>query len=56
MDPLLVRLLVGFLIVWLVQTLLSAFAVPQPTNKIVLAVTVVLVLLYILNVVSLVIR
>jgi hypothetical protein len=48
MDPLLIRLLVSIGIIWLLETCMGAFEVTQPTRKILLIITVVLVLIWLL--------
>lgn len=42
----LIRILVGIGIIWLVQTLLEAFALKEPANKIIFVATIVLVIVW----------
>jgi len=46
---LLIKLLVGIAIIWLVQTLLGAFEIKEPANKIVFVVAIVLVVLWLVT-------
>jgi len=46
---LLIRLLVGIGIIWLVQTLLGAFELKEPANKIIFVVTIILVIIWLVT-------
>lgn len=46
---LLITLLVGIAIIWLVQTLLGAFELREPANKIIFVVAVILVVIWIVS-------
>lgn len=46
---LLIRLLVAIGIIWLVQTLLGAFELREPANKIIFVVTIILVILWLVG-------
>ena len=47
---LLIRILVAIGIIWLVQTLLAAFALKEPANRIVFVVAIILVILWLVGV------
>jgi|WetSurMetagenome_2_1015567.scaffolds.fasta_scaffold93727_4 hypothetical protein len=46
---LLITILIGIGIIWLVQTLLGAFELKEPANKIIFVVTVILVIIWIVS-------
>lgn len=46
---LLITLLVGIAIIWLVQTLLGAFELREPANKIIFVVAVILVVIWVVT-------
>jgi hypothetical protein len=46
---LLIKLLIGIGIIWLVQTLLGAFELREPANKIIFVITIILVVLWLIT-------
>jgi uncharacterized membrane protein len=46
---LLIRILVAIGIIWLVQTLLGAFGLKEPANKIIFVITIILVILWLVG-------
>ncbi len=46
---LLIRILVAIGIIWLVQTVLEAFELKQPANKIIFVVSIILVILWLVG-------
>ena len=46
---LLIKILVAIGIIWLVQTLLGAFSLKEPANKIIFVVSIILVILWLVG-------
>lgn len=46
---LLIRILVSIGIIWLVQTLLGAFELKDPANKIIFVITIILVIIWLIS-------
>ena len=46
---LLIRILIAIGIIWLVQTLLGAFGLKEPANRIIFVITIILVVLWLIS-------